>query len=254
MSNILIGTVRLCLLGIGVLSLCWSVQFAPAFWKFAPLEGLASQIIRGENLSDALIEEHIPVMDALERSNACWPNAMHNAAIIRGRLVQIAIDNSDPKQSAAAQAALENMTRKSLACAPPDSFLWFAFFWVENLRHGFRDESIRFLEKSYELGPNEGWIALKRNSYALLFYSFLSPKLQQAVVEEFAGLVNSAFVDQAASNLAGPGWPIHDRLIASLTGVRKSYKIWLATKLRRAGIEVNVPGVDLGELRPWHVD
>ena len=47
-------------------------------------------------------------------------------------------------------------------------FLWFALFWLENMQFGFRDESIRYLEQSYELGPSEGWIALKRNGYARL--------------------------------------------------------------------------------------
>ena len=90
------------------------------------------------------------------------------SSIIRGRLVQVALENSDPDQFARSMAAANAMIRKSLSWAPADLFLWFALFWLENMQFGFRDESIRYLEQSYELGPSEGWIALKRNGYARL--------------------------------------------------------------------------------------
>lgn len=245
---------QLCLLALGVVAVLWAGGFAPTFWKFALLEGLATQIVRTDRSSSALIEKALPTMAALERSEVCWPKAMHNAAIIRGRLVQVAIDNSDPDQFDKALVAANAAIRKSLSCAPTDAFLWFALFWVENLQFGYREESIRLLAESYKLGPYEGWIALRRNGYALLLYPYLPKDLQQSIVKEYAAVLNSGFVRESAATLRGNGWPVHDQLLAGLSGVNEKYKIQLATTLRRAGIEVNIPGITMPELRPWQVD
>ncbi|MGY4615521.1 hypothetical protein ACVWZ4_000748 [Bradyrhizobium sp. USDA 4472] len=242
------------LLGIGVVGLIWAVVCGPQFWAYAPLDGVASRVIRFENLSLDVLERTVPAIDMLERSERCLPRAMHNAAIIRGRLVQIAIDNSDPDEVKQASVAADAMIRKSLSCTPEDPFLWFALFWVEGAQNGFNDDLIGYLSKSYELGPYEGWIALRRNKYALIVYPLLPMRLQDRVVKEFAAMVNSGFIRDAAANLMGAGWPVHETLLAALSDVDLKYKRQLATDLRRAGVEVVVPGVTMPELRPWQVD
>jgi hypothetical protein len=241
-----------CFLGLGVAAIIWADIVGPMAWKYAFLEGIAIQVVRGENISN--VEKNIPAIDELERSEICWPKAMHNGAIIRVRLVEVALENSEPRQLDIYAAAADSLIRKSLSCAPSDSFLWFALFWVENLRFGFRDESVKYLEKSYQTGPYEGWIALKRNTYALSLYRSLPEQLKTQAVLEFAAMVNSGFIDDAAENLRGPGWPIRDILLASLPDVREKYRIMLAVRLRRLGVEVAVPGVEMPELRPWQVD
>lgn len=245
---------RFCFFGLGTLAILWVTAFAPSDWKYAPLDGIAPQVIRGEAIPDTAIEKFIPAMDELQQSGTCWPKAMHNAAILRGRLVEFAIENSDPRQFDLYAAAANSMFRKSLSCAPSDSFMWFALFWIENLRLGFRDEAVKYLEKSYELGPYEGWIGLKRNPYALTIYSSLPAELQKRVVLEFATQVNSGFINSAALSLQGPGWPIRDVLIGGLTDVQDKYKKQLAKRLRNIGVEVTIPGVDMPEFRPWQVD
>jgi hypothetical protein len=175
---------------------------------------------------------------------------MHNAAVLRGRLVQVALENSEPRQFDAYAAAADSLIRKSLGCAPSDAFLWFALFWVENMRFGFRDESVKYLEQSYQFGPYEGWIALKRNIYALALYRSLPERLQKQAVLEFAAMVNSGFIGDAAANLQGPGWPIRDVLLASLSGAQEKYRKQFAVRLRRRGLELAVPGVEMPELRP----
>jgi hypothetical protein len=254
MRNVAALAAHFCFLGIGVAAIMWVIAFAPDAWKYAPLEGVASQVIRGEPIPDTAIEKYIPTMDSLLQAKTCWPKAMHNAAILRGRLVQVAIENSDPRQFDIYTADANTMFRKSLACAPSDSFLWFALFWIENLQNGFQNGSIKYLEKSYDLGPYEGWIALRRNPYALNLYQSLPAELQKRIVVEFAAIVNSGFILDAALTLQGPGWPIRDVLVGSLSDVQEKYKRQLATRLRRLGLEVTIPGIDMPEFRPWQVD
>jgi hypothetical protein len=240
--------------GIGAIALLWAMEFGPGFWAYASLDGVASRIVRSDDLSMELLEETVPLLDALEKSERCFPRAMHNAAIIRGRMVQIAVDNSDPEQVRRSAGAANAMIRKSLSCAPADPFLWFALFWLEGMQHGFSDELVGYLSKSYELGPYEGWIGLRRNKYALIVYPLLPPTLQDSVVKEFAALVNSGFIRVSAANLMGAGWPIHDTLLAALADVSPKFKRQLGNDLRRAGVEVDIPGLVMPELRPWQVD
>ena len=242
------------LFGIGIAAIVWASEVGPLFWGYASLDGIASRIIRLDNLPNEVLDGVLPALDALDRSDVCLPKAMHNAAIIRGRLLQLAIESSDPEQRGKAAAAADRSVRKSLSCSPADSFMWFALFWIEATQSGFRDELVGYLSKSYELGPYEGWIALRRNSYALLVYQLLPPQLQERVVREFAALVGSGFIRESAANLTGAGWPVHETLLAALADVPEKYRKQLATNLRRSGIEVSIPGVTLPELRPWQVD
>jgi hypothetical protein len=245
---------RFCFLGMGVTAIIWVVIVGPGAWKYSRFEGIAGQVVRGESIPDGVIERYIPAIDLLQQSGTCWPRAMHNAAILRGRLVQAALENSEPRLFDAYAAAEDALIRKSLSCAPPDAFLWFALFWVENMRSGFGDRSLKYLEKSYQFGPYEGWIALKRNTYALTLYQSLPEALQKQAVLEFAAMVNSGFILDAAINLQGPGWPIREALLAGLADVREKYRKQFAVRLRRLGMELAVPGIEMPELRPWQVD
>jgi hypothetical protein len=67
-------------------------------------------------------------------------------------------------------------------------------------------------------------------------------------------MVNSGFIGDAAANLQGPAWPIRDVLLASLSGAREKYRKQFAVRLRRQGLELAVPGVEMPELRPRQVD
>jgi hypothetical protein len=139
-------------LGLGAASIVWAIVVGPTAWKYAPLEGIAAQAIRGEKIASGVVEKNLPAIDLLQQSETCWPKAMHNAAVLRGRLVQFALENSEPRQFDAYAAAADSLIRKSLGCAPSDAFLWFALFWVESMRFGFRDESVKYLEQSYQFG------------------------------------------------------------------------------------------------------
>ncbi len=147
----------------------------PDVWTYAALDGVASRVIRSDNLSPDVLESTVPVLNALKRSEYCLPKAMHDAAIIRGRMLQIAMDASDPDQVRQEAAAAGAMIRRSLSCVPADPFLWLALSWLDGMQHGFSDELISYLSKSYELGPYEGWIALRRNKYALIIYPLPAP-------------------------------------------------------------------------------
>lgn len=115
---------------------------------------------------------------------------------------------------------------------------------------GFKADWLEYLERSYQLGPNEGWIALRRNGLALAIFSRLPPELAEKAAAEFVGLVRSGYLD-AAPILVGPAWAVRDQLLPRLAGLPPSKLKELVTAVSQLGREVVVPGVKPREPRPW---
>ena len=88
-----------------------------------------------------------------------------------------------------------NAIRESLSCSPADPFLWLALYWLDGTQHGYRPEDLKYLELSYQLGPNEGWIALRRNSVAFATFQQLPPELAEFAINEFVGLLKARFYE-----------------------------------------------------------
>lgn len=246
--------IRLAVVAFGFAALVWSGLYGVRMSGYSPLGDLATKIIRGENVDISDIEARLPLIDKLERSRSCWPKALHDAAVVRGRLVQVALDSSEPKQFDAAHAKAIAAVRRSLVCAPSDAFLWFALFWLQNLQEGLQPNAVDDLRESYMLGPYEGWIELKRSKYALAAYSLLPADVRKRTRLGFAAMVNAGFIFEAADLLAGPGWPIRQELLAALGTVKERNRWQLAMSLRRLGLEVDVPGIQLPDWRPWQVN
>ena len=115
-------------------------------------------------------------------------------------------------------------------------------YWVEINRNGFQPDYLKYLRLSYQLGPNEGWIALKRNGYALAIFRRLPPDLAQMVIAEFANLLNSGFDDAVVKIFEGPGWSQRALLLPQLKGVAEIHREAFAKALYRAGYDVTCTG------------
>jgi hypothetical protein len=113
-------------------------------------------------------------------------------------------------------------------------------------------DRLRFLWLSYSLGPNEGWIAVRRNRLALSVFEALPPDLAEAALNEFARMLKSGLYDDTMSIFIGPGWAIRDQLLSHLTSVPKRYREEFARGLDQRGYDVAVPGVAHRDRRPWH--
>jgi hypothetical protein len=142
--------------------------------------------------------------------------------------------------------------RQSLVNTPADPFLWLVLFWLENTQNGFSRSNFRYLRQSYSLGPNEGWIAVKRVRFALAVFPVLPPDLADSALNDFTQLVKSHFIWESAQILGGPGWPVREFLLSRLTGVAEADRQALAKILYDLGYDVTVPGVDRPDWRPWH--
>jgi hypothetical protein len=242
---------RASLLALAGAAIAWGVAALPTFWRQSALERTAAHVLAGDPFKPELLEALIPAVEAAEQADYCRPEATRSAAILRLRLAEQAVAEGERMSIDGRLAALRDSIRRSLACSPADPFLWVVLYWVESARNGFQPRYLDYLRLSYRLGPNEGWIGLKRNGLALAIFERLPPDIAELAISEFVGLLDTGFYPETAAILTGPGWRVRELLLPRLKDVNERYRQAFAREVYRQGYDVSVPGVPPRDTRPW---
>ena len=233
----------------GAVSIIWGLYAVASLWRPTSLERTAKQIIQGDTFQGDAITSLVSTLDDVKSDS--YPGALRSAAIIRLRALEKSMAEGGSPQLDENQRKLDASIRMSLARAPADPFLWVVLFKLENTRNGFSRNHLKLLQELYALGPNEGWVAVRRNRLALAIFSQLPTDLRHDVIREFAGLVRSGYIPQAADLLVGPGWQVRKRLLSGLRDVSQIPREQFAEAVYDRGYDVSVPGVTLPAARPW---
>jgi hypothetical protein len=243
------GLVRVALVTVGAATVAWATVMRMT-GSGPALDRIAARIIGGEQYEAEELDQLGPALDAV--SAARWSRAasLRAAAIIELRQAETAIaagrrDVIDDRMNALGRAL-----HRALTVAPSDPFLWLVLFWQQTTVDGFDAKRLPLLAASYRLGPNEGWIGVRRSALALALFSRLPPDLAERVVAEFVGLVNSGFPEMAQI-LVGPGWGARDILLPRLAAADKVRRKAFSRAVYRHGYDVTVPGIDRPDDRPW---
>lgn len=208
------------------------------------MEYVARHIINGEPYEMEALKRELPAIEAAEKSTRCRPVALWSSAIIRLRMFERAIPAKvEEGRKTLSRKLVIGALRRSLSCSPAEPFLWLVLFWEENADKGFSPQNSKLLQMSYLVGPNEGWVALKRNPLTLAWHEKLSPDLVARGISEFSSLVNSGFYRQAVETLRGPGWKLRFALMASLASRPIRNREAFAHLVYDHGLKVEVPGV-----------
>jgi hypothetical protein len=166
----------------------------------------------------------------------------HTLAVIRLCFAEEALAVGDAGRIRLTQSALEAALRDAFACTPTDPCLWLTLFWTQINTRGLQQDNFGSLRMSYRFGPNEGWLAIRRNRYAVAIYPALPDDLKKSAVDEFRQLVKSNLITDAADIIAGPGRPISDLLLSRLDGIDVQKLRFMARLLDRKGFEAKIPG------------
>jgi len=238
---------------LGCAAIGWgTIVFSPVSQQ-SSIERYANRIISGHPFKIDALLDLMHSGEAIEHAERCQPTVLHSAAVIQLRLVEETFAAGDLANIDTRMRTLRDMIGRSLACSPADSFLWLVLFWLDSTRSGFSPRYLDYLRLSYERGPNEGWIGLKRNRAVLAIFEQLPAELGEKSIAEFVGLVHSGFYDDTVDILAGPGWRLRDRLLLRLSGIPERRREAFAKTLYRRGYEdLVVPGIERPAPRPWH--
>lgn len=235
---------RILVIALGCAAITWGLIVFPIFWRQSTIERIARRVINGDPFKTETLVELIPALEGIEGAEYCRPAALQSAAVIRLRLHDVAMVAKQHNLIGADLSALDHSIRKSLACSPADSFLWLALFWLESAQNGFRPDRLKYLQMSYRLGPNEGWIGLKRNRIAMTDFERLSLDLKESAIREFIGLLSSSFYHEVVAIFTGPGWQVRELILPRLKDVDKRHRQNFADVLYRQGFDVTIPGID----------
>lgn len=233
----------------GCLAVAWGLDVLPLLANQAAIEHVANDVIRGRAFKPEALSALTPQLEAAEGAILCRGAGLHSAAVIRLRLVEQAI--ADDENFDVPLDRLNRTIRLSLACSPDDPFLWAVYYWAQSAQYGFRLDDLAYLRLSYQLGPHEAWIALKRSSFAFAIFQELPPDLADKVVNEFVDLLQTGFVSDAVRIFTGPAWPERAMLLSRIGGVRQDFREYFARELDQKGYDVDVPGVARRDPRPW---
>lgn len=232
------------LVGIGAAAMIWSTLTFPTFWAEATIDYVAAHIIIGEDFRpDVLnrLDAEASLSGPLAPSPARW---LRSVAVIRLRRAELALTSDNQTELYAAFASLDRSLLQALQNVPSDGFLWLALFWSQNTSVGFRPDHLALLKMSYLCGAHEGWVAARRNRFAIALFPLLSRRLAAAALTEFKELVASGYINEAAQILVGPGWSIRDQLLGELAQVPENERQSLANKVYELGHDVTVPGIE----------
>jgi hypothetical protein len=234
---------------LGCIGVIWGLATFPVFWQQASLERTASRIISGDQYRIKRLMTQMPGVEAAEKLTRCRPSALHSAAIIRFRIVeQASLDSAGKSIDEPQIESLSDSIRNSLSCSPADPFLWLVLYWAEVTKTGFDARYLNYLRMSYQLAPNEGWVALKRNSFAFVNFERLPGDLVDEAIHEFIRLVRSRqFFVEAADILVGPAWRVRDQILPRLIEVPESDRKIFAQVLQSKGYDVPIPGVTVSK-------
>jgi hypothetical protein len=182
---------------VGCVGIAWGISNVVRGETFDAFLGLEARLLRLETVS------HTNAITSLNSAaardlNACDDHAQHALMLLEIPLADAALRSGAVQEFDRRMDSLEARARRTLGCAPRDSFVWLLLFGLET-EHGLLDEhAFNLLAMSYDTSPNEAWIAVRRIVVAIPVVSFAPEPIQQKILTEFQNLIRRGFVEMPA--------------------------------------------------------
>jgi hypothetical protein len=220
---------------VGLVGIVWGVSEFPALRQESTIKKIADRILVGDVYKYDILLKQSSLVEPTQRPELCRPLTVRSAAVIRLRLAEIS-DNSALGPAPVRTNLAVDAIRQSLACSPADPFFWLALYALEP------SAPLNYLTTSYRLGPNEGWIALKRNPVAFANFDELPDDLRRIVVQEFVRIVEMDTIEDAVRIFVGPAWDNRELILSQMDRVPLRQRQRFQAALTGAGYDVLVPG------------
>lgn len=244
------GPARAVLLLLSLVALWWSTTVLPTARFTASALNLTERIMADERFKRGPLSEILAQIESAARGVVAQASVSRAQALIRIELAEKAMQQKGADEVDRETIAAEGNVKSSLALNPADSFLWMLLYSIATTRNGFDPIHIKYIEQSYQSGPREGWVALRRNPLALAAFPLLDVSLRRMAVTEFAQIVDADLTNEAALILEGTGWTHRDALLAALSQADFVSRLNLYKRLSQDGLKLQITGIPYDE-RPW---
>lgn len=244
------AVLRVSLSLFGLSSALWSLTASPSFWQMMPARDAAARIVADERFKPHSLKEMLLHIESAPPPFVRQAGLLSATALISLLAQEDTLRRKAPEEADREADAARRRLTDALGVNPTNSYLWFMLYSVDLARIGAEPSTVAYLERSYALGPHEGWIARRRNRLALAALPMLTEFAQLAAISEYEEMVDADFIEEAALNLLGVGWPYRARLIAALVSADIVSKTLLYRRIEIEGIKLAIPGISIDE-RPW---
>ncbi|MCL8485495.1 MULTISPECIES: hypothetical protein [Bradyrhizobium] len=191
------GALNVVFLLAGLSGLAWGGLSAKDSAISDDFVAVEARLLRFETFTPGAANRALQLAQANPVS-ACDSHAQHTLLLLEIPLLDAALRAGAVKEFDQRMAAMEERTRLTLSCAPRDSFAWLVAFGLA-LGHGHLDDSaFALLAQSYQTGPNEAWIAVRRTILASPVITRAPDGVKAEILDEFGTLVRRGFVDVVA--------------------------------------------------------
>jgi hypothetical protein len=238
-----LGLGRAFVASLGICSIIWALYSLTFYRTEALLSSSAARILAGQSYNAEQLSRLKQDIEAIP-ADRLRSSSLRDIAVVRLREIE------GEKDSNGSDLALAAVTM-ALSANPTDCFLWLADFWLHRRRADLTAYDLNLLRSSYLSGPNEGWVAVKRNPLALSVFPSLSNDLVEQALSEYVGIVRAGLYLEAAGILAGPGWSIRNQLLRRVAQLDDASRRGFASVLAQHDIDVDIPGMDNRSSRPF---
>jgi hypothetical protein len=234
---------RLFLAVVGLMAMAWAFAVFPVFWSENVIVDVGRAVIAGEAFKPDVLAA-VAALTETKSGSTVRSSVLGKVAAIRVRQAEDAIRAGAPEVVDQRLETLTGIVDETFQNAPNDAFLWLIWYSLDTTRNGLRPDGLRFLRMSYDLGPYEGWIALKRNPIALAAFPALPNDLAERGISEFVGLVRWGLVADASAIAAGTAPQLRSILFARLKDLNYEQRRAFARAIYGREIDdVPVPGI-----------
>jgi hypothetical protein len=249
-SVVLIWPLRAACMAFAATTIAWVCFVISPLWAESQLRDVTDGIVSAATFKPEVLASLDPTFLA-GASTRPYPDLVRTEALVRLRQAELANNgNAASPQTPAFMAALDAATR-AVSVAPSDSYLWFGLYWLAVTTHQPDSSAKPFLSMSYRTGPNEGWIAARRNPMAFRLYPVLDADTRFQVVTEFQNLAMSQeYVGFLALTLSSVPEASQKQLLSLLANTPEENRKSLSNMLFQLGVDTPVPGIVRGD-RPW---
>jgi hypothetical protein len=182
----------------------------------------------------------------------CNPAELHSSVVLHLAILNDGLAKKNQSLVEQSSATLDELGRNALACVPSDGFTWLTLFWLDAEKRGLRPENLAYLRMSYEVSPNEGWIAIWRNRLAMTMFDRLPPELANKALDEFVTLLDTGrSYDDMASIFESAPANLQQRIVQQLSAANPLPRQIFARVLYDRGLDVKIPDTTIPGLRSW---
>jgi hypothetical protein len=193
--------------------LAWGLQVFPVSEKIDEFRSLRSQLLRSETFSQQALATELSISNS-QVPNECDSDAQVALLLIEMRLAEASLRAGDVTQFDQHARSLQLRVKRTLSCAPRQSFVWLIAFSLAVLHGQLDSDSIGMLTLSYKTSPDEAWIAIRRNFVAVPIVQLLPEALSQKVLSEFQQLIRDGFEAEASRSFLRATGPVRSLLQA----------------------------------------